>query len=99
MYHIYILHSQSTDKFYIGFDLDPYTQLEKHNLDTENKHTGKQNDWVIKAVFKVTENREDVLKAANFIKKHKTPSLINKLIDSSFIPSGELAILERVSEK
>jgi putative endonuclease len=68
----------------------------QHNENQGDKYTGKYQNWELKAVFQVSENRGDALLIEKFIKRQKSKKLLLKLIEPEFIPSGDLAQLVRV---
>jgi len=53
MYYIYILHSNSADKYYVGHSSNPFKRLEEHNNNEKDKFTGKFKPWELKAIFQV----------------------------------------------
>ena len=96
MYYLYILYSNSSDKFYVGQSSDPWRRLEEHNTSPLNTFSSKHRPWVIKSIFGPFENRSEAMNLEKFIKKQKSKSLLEKLIDPEFKPSGKLAQLVRV---
>jgi putative endonuclease len=96
MYYVYILYSEDSDRYYIGHSNDPWNRLNQH-LENEGKtYTGKHSNWKLKAVFAVSEKRQDALKMERFIKSQKSRKFIEKLLDEAFIPEGKIAQLLRV---
>ncbi len=96
MIYIYILHSKSASKYYVGSSEDPFKRLEKHNTSSFNTFTSKYRPWVLVAVFKASQARGKAEQVERFIKKQKSKIVIEKLIDPSFVPTGKLAQLVRV---
>jgi len=96
MYYLYILYNSGANKYYVGYSTNPWLRLEQHNTNSGEKYTGKYSSWILVAVFSVSENRIVALAIEKFIKKQKSRVLIEKLVDSSFEPSGKLAQLVRV---
>ena len=96
MYYIYILYSESSDRFYIGFSQDPWERVIEHNNDPRNTYTSKHRPWELVTVFSVGENRSDAIIFEKWIKKQKSKTLIQKLINENFHPDGFLAPLNRV---
>ena len=96
MYYIYIIYSESFDKFYIGSSQDPWKRLDKHNKSKFNTYTSKYRPWELKAVFEAATTRGNAEKIERYIKKQKSKTLLLKLIDKSFIPNSKLAQLVRV---
>jgi len=98
MFYIYIIYSNTAEKFYVGHSENPWDRLVQHNENEGDKYTGKYQNWELKAVFQVSENRGDALLIEKFIKRQKSKKLLLKLIEPEFIPMGDLAQLVRVSK-
>jgi putative endonuclease len=98
MFYIYIIYSNTAEKFYVGHSENPWDRLVQHNENQGDKYTGKYQNWELKAVFQVSENRGDAILIEKFIKRQKSKKLLLKLIEPEFIPSGDLAQLIRVSK-
>ena len=96
MFYIYIIYSNTAEKFYVGHSENPWDRLVQHNENQGDKYTGKYQNWDLKAVFQVSENRGDAILIEKFIKRQKSKKLLLKLIEPEFIPSGDLAQLVRV---
>ena len=96
MFYIYIIYSNTAEKFYVGHSENPWDRLIQHNENEGDKYTGKYQNWELKAVFQVSENRSDVLLIEKFIKRQKSKKLLLKLIEPDFVPTGDLAQLVRV---
>ncbi len=96
MYYIYILYNASADKFYVGHSVDPWKRLEQHNSNTGEKFTGKYDSWELRAVFEVSDRKGDADRIEKYIKRQKNRTLIERLVDPSFIPLGFLQQLVRV---
>ena len=96
MFYIYIIYSNTAEKFYVGHSENPWDRLIQHNENEGDKYTGKYQNWELKAVFQVSENRGDALLIEKFIKRQKSKKLLLKLIEPEFIPDGTLAQLVRV---
>jgi putative endonuclease len=96
MFYIYIIYSNTAEKFYVGHSENPWDRLVQHNENEGDKYTGKYQNWELKAVFQVSENRGDALLIEKFIKRQKSKKLLLKLIEPEFIPTGDLAQLVRV---
>jgi putative endonuclease len=96
MFYIYIIYSNTAEKFYVGHSENPWDRLVQHNENEGDKYTGKYQNWELKAVFQVSENRGEALLIEKFIKKQKSKKLLLKLIEPEFIPDGTLAQLVRV---
>jgi putative endonuclease len=98
MFYIYIIYSNTAERFYVGHSENPWDRLVQHNENEGDKYTGKYQNWELKAVFQVSENRGDALIIEKFIKRQKSKKLLLKLIEPEFIPMGDLAQLVRVSK-
>ncbi|MDO5656200.1 MAG: GIY-YIG nuclease family protein [Flavobacteriaceae bacterium] len=97
MYFIYILYSESFDKYYVGYSTSPAERLIRHNTqDYFHTFTSKYRPWSLKAVFEVSESEGDAVNIERFIKNQKSRKLIEKLCDPEFVPTGKLAQLVRV---
>jgi putative endonuclease len=96
MFYIYIIYSETADKYYTGYSEDPWSRIIQHNENDADKYTGKYDNWQLAAVFEVSEDRGEAMKLEKFIKKQKTKKLIDKLIDPDFVLTGALAQLVRV---
>jgi putative endonuclease len=95
-FFIYILFSQSTNKYYVGHSEDPIRRLSEHNCGIHQKSTTPGRPWELKAVFEIVGDRGQALKVEGFIKKQKSRRLIEQLLYPDFIPTGFLAQLIRV---
>ena len=95
-FFIYILFSQSTNKYYVGHSEDAFRRLAEHNFAVHQKSTTSGRPWELKAVFEVQGDRGQAMKVEGFIKKQKSRRLIEQLLNPDFIPTGYLAQLVRV---
>ncbi len=98
MFYIYIIYSNTAEKFYVGHSENPWDRLVQHNENEGDKYTGKYQNWELKAVFQVSENRGEAISIEKFIKRQKSKKLLLKLIEPDFVPTGDLAQLVRVSK-
>ena len=97
MYFIYILYSESADKYYVGHTDDYIQRFSDHNIqESFDTYTSKHRPWKMKAVFECGPSRSDALKIERFIKKQKSRRLIETLLNPEFMPNGVLAQLVRV---
>ncbi len=96
MFYIYILHSATSNLYYVGHSEDPWTRLEHHNNDDKDTFTAKHRPWVLASVFQYGSTRAEALIMERWIKKQKSKKLIEKLIQPDFLPDGYLAQLVRV---
>ena len=95
MFYIYILYSESSDKYYVGHTDDPWRRIEEHNSSDHFTYTAKHRPWVLKAVFQCAENRGQAMVIERFIKNQKSRIFIEKLIAGE-AHKGTLAQLVRV---
>ncbi|CAN5542478.1 hypothetical protein BH10BAC1_BH10BAC1_10600 [soil metagenome] len=98
MYYIYILNSLQSNITYIGYSENPWERLIQHNTKEEGTFSSKHKPWELKALFQIA-TKSEVIILERFIKKQKSKTLIEKLIDPLFIPDGKLAALVRVPHK
>ena len=80
MFYVYIIYSQSIDKYYIGQTDNIQIRLLKHNS-FHKGFTSQAVDWVVK-YFEEFHSRTDALKREKQIKAWKNRKLIEKLINS-----------------
>ncbi len=95
-YYVYILYSESADKYYIGSTDNWENRLTSHNETDRVTYTSKHRPWRLVAVFSAGDSRAEAMYFEKFIKKQKSRKLIERLIDTSFVPEGKLAQLVRV---
>ena len=82
MFSIYIIYSNSADRYYIGYSKNVPKRVEKHNSSPFKTYTSKYRPWVLKVSFNVGEDRGIALKIEKFIKKQKSRIFIEKIIDN-----------------
>ena len=80
MFYIYIIYSESADRYYIGHTDDPARRLEQHNTVIKNSYTFKFRPWIMKACFEISESRGEARKVENYLKRMKSRKLIENLI-------------------
>jgi len=80
MFYIYILHSESANKYYIGYTEDTLRRLNEHNTSRHNTYTSKYRPWSISAVFAVSEKRSESMLCEQKLKKLKSRKVIIELI-------------------
>ena len=95
MHYIYILNSIKSNISYIGYSEDPWQRLIQHNTKEEGTFSSKHKPWELKAVFEAG-TKSDAVTLERFIKKQKSKTLMEKLLNPEFIPEGKLAQLVRV---
>ena len=99
LYYIYILYSQTSNLYYVGYTYEYKRRLKQHNESTNNTYTSKHRPWIIKAIFECGNNEADAMRIEKFIKRQKSKIFLQNLINSE--PSeltGILAQLVRSAE-
>jgi putative endonuclease len=96
MFYIYILKSVTSDITYIGYCEDPSERLIQHNTKEEVTFASKHKPWEMKALFEAG-TAADAVVLERFIKKQKSPKLMEKLMNPEFVPEGKLVSLVRVA--
>ncbi|RYY46118.1 MAG: hypothetical protein EOO06_15185 [Chitinophagaceae bacterium] len=97
MYYIYVLYSESSDKYYVGYTTDITSRLRRHNEQEHfNTYTCKSRPWRVAALFWCGEDAGAAKRIECFIKRQKSRELLKRLCDLAFVPSGILAQLVRV---
>ena len=95
MYYIYILYSESSDKYYVGYSSDPFRRLNEHNKSLLSTYTSKHRPWDLKAIYSCGDNKTLAIELERFIKKQKSRKLIQSLIEGQIL-TGVLAQLVKV---
>ncbi len=98
MFYIYIIYSPSSDKYYVGYSIDPQRRWIEHNTKTFETYTSKHRPWFLKAYFECGDSEAQAILIERFIKKQKSRKLLEQLCDNSFVPTGFLAQLVRVPD-
>ena len=96
MFYIYLIYSKVSDIYYVGSSSNPFKRLERHNTTSSNTFTSKYRPWVLVSIFEAGKTRSESEAIERFIKKQKSRSLLVKLIDPEFMPTGKLSKLVRV---
>ena len=96
MYYIYIIYSESSDLYYVGYTNDPKRRLIEHNTNPRITFTSKHRPWIMKALFECGMSASKAVLIERFIKKQNSRKLIELLINPCFIPVGKLSQLVRV---
>lgn len=82
MFTLYILHSLSLDKYYIGFTAGSVTERLSKHLAIHSGFTGKAKDWKI-VYTENYDNKQDAMNRERTIKKWKSKKMIENLISST----------------
>ena len=94
-FYIYILHSLTSDIYYVGYTNDYVRRLDEHNRSELKTFTSKHRPWALKAVFSCGEQEVDAIRMERFIKRQKSKRLIERMIGGEML-TGLLAQLVRV---
>jgi putative endonuclease len=82
-YFVYILYSQSRDRYYIGYTHNPQERLEEHNLGaTTSNRSGRP--WIL-VYTEELGNKGDAIRREREIKKMKSRKYIDSMISSKSI--------------
>ncbi|MBB4800449.1 putative endonuclease [Flavobacterium nitrogenifigens] len=85
MHYLYILYSNSSQKFYIGETNNIDERISKHQMHFySNSFTKIADDWQIVMTF-TCNNREEAVYLEKFIKRMKSKNFNNKIIADPFI--------------
>jgi len=81
-YTLYILYSQTLDRYYVGYTSDELVQRLRRHLSNHNGFTAKAKDW--KVVYKEEfSDKSGAIKREKEIKNWKSKSKIKILINSA----------------
>ena len=94
-YFIYILYSETSDLYYVGYTKSFEQRLYQHNQSGHNTFTSKHRPWVLKAVYQCGESESEAVWIERFIKKQKSRKFIERLISGEPL-TGILVQLVRV---
>ena len=95
-FFIYILYSEKSQIYYVGYTSDIKKRIIQHNDLSENSFTSKHRPWILKALFEVNGTEADAMQIENFIKKQKSSKFIERIIATETPFFGVLAQLIRV---
>ncbi len=95
MYYIYILFSETSDKYYVGHTDNVQRRINEHNHSDMPTYTSKHRPWCLCAVFECGTDRKEALNTERFIKRQKSRRLIHQMIAGERL-EGRLAQLVRV---
>ncbi len=96
MFYVYILYSESADKYYIGHTNDPDRRLIEHNTAEEYTFTSKFRPWKILLFFEVSDSRGEAIKIERFIKKQRSRLFLARLIEEANSPEYLKRLLTKV---
>jgi putative endonuclease len=69
MFYIYIIYSESSDLYYVGYSDNPLRRLQEHNTSVVITFTSKHQPWKLKAYFECGKSVAEAMKMERFIKK------------------------------
>ncbi|MEP1260725.1 GIY-YIG nuclease family protein [Algoriphagus sp.] len=92
-FSVYILHSQSIDKFYIGYTSDFSQRLKFHNSDQNKIWTKKGQPWAVHILLEGLE-KSQAMKIEKHLKNMKSRKY---LIDLKLNPLNILDLKQRFS--
>ncbi|MCX6353200.1 MAG: GIY-YIG nuclease family protein [Bacteroidetes bacterium] len=95
MYYLYILYSETSDLYYVGYTNDYERRLIEHNTSDKNTFTSKHRPWELAAAFSISDNEAEAMMIEKFIKKQKSRKFLEALINAKEM-TGILAQLVRV---
>ena len=83
MYYLYILYSDTSDKYYIGQTDNLDRRLFQHNNSNRNTYTSKHRPWNLVASFELGNDRGVARKIEIKIKSQKSRKVILDLLNHS----------------
>lgn len=86
MYYIYILYSQSSDRYYVGYTHNYQQRLHQHNNSERTTYTSKHRPWMLAAVYECSESEGETVRIERWIKRQKKRSLIEALERAENLP-------------
>jgi putative endonuclease len=86
MYYLYIIYSQKSDKYYIGYSDNPLRRLSEHNESPHLSYTSKHRPWSIKAIIPIANDRGSAIKWEKYLKGLKSRKFIEQLISERMKP-------------
>ncbi len=97
MFYVYLIYSESADRYYIGHTSDPERRLNEHNTSEGHKYTSMYRPWVMHLIIPVSEKRGEAIKVERFIKKQKNRQFIKKLVQAGKESSSFDDLIRRFS--
>ncbi|WP_435255461.1 GIY-YIG nuclease family protein [Tenacibaculum sp. A30] len=80
MHFLYILHSQTINRYYVGESINPENRLLQHNTHHyKSNYTKATSYWKI-ILTHSCQNKQDALYLERFIKRMKSKKFIEKII-------------------
>jgi putative endonuclease len=87
MYYVYVIYSESADKYYIGYTDNMEMRLRRHNNATFNSFTHKYRPWIVKACFEAGPDKKLAMKMERYIKKQKSRNFLEDLVANKDNPA------------
>ena len=81
MFYIYIIYSESADKYYTGHTDDPERRLFEHNNLDVDSFTSKFRPWKIVFKYPISESRSQAIIIERSLKNRKSKIVLKKLIE------------------
>jgi putative endonuclease len=82
MFYVYIIYSESSDRYYIGHTNDPERRLFEHNNNPNKTFTSKLRPWKMVLKHAISENRYEALIVERSLKNRKSKELLTRLIEN-----------------
>ncbi len=79
VHFVYILQSQSVDRYYVGETKDVDARIALHNDNSRGTYTSKNGPWELQRVIPVA-SRSEGRKVEHYIKKRKSKKYIARLV-------------------
>ena len=88
MHYVYIIHSKTLGRYYVGESVNPHNRVLEHNSGKYHKSSTKAAiDWEVKVVFSC-ENRLNALRVEEYIKSMKSSKFLLRLIENNQFREG-----------
>ncbi|MBK5213266.1 MAG: GIY-YIG nuclease family protein [Flavobacteriaceae bacterium] len=82
MHYLYIIYSETINRYYIGESHDADERLKQHNIHYfKSNFTKASNDWKLSLKY-LCRNKEEAVFLEKFIKKMKSRVFIKKVIEN-----------------
>ncbi|NGM62744.1 GIY-YIG nuclease family protein [Sphingobacterium sp. SGG-5] len=79
-YHLYILYSQSSDRYYVGYTSDVLSRLEQHNTSLRSTYTSKHRPWELKKAIVLGNDRGFAMRVERAVKRMKRRKFLETII-------------------
>ena len=76
-YFVYILHTETFDKYYKGFSIDPFKRLKQHN-NKESRYTSNFTPWKLIYIEELPSKREALIRE-KVLKKYSKKQIVQLL--------------------